>query len=198
MRKLLASILIVLALAVTASAQTAQRPLPQFVESLSDADYATWVQWQNRQAERRSAEKSDALTEPRYDYARRVESQRGTQGRAYTRTQGSTFNGGRTGHSQQRRGATVMLDRRTTSVATARIVRLNNPNYVGPGTLTTYNPWVRLKGGKGTPDWDNIFVPTKEGTRTVSEFMDTLTGPHSAERVFTILISEYFSEAEVK
>jgi hypothetical protein len=83
-------------------------------------------------------------------------------------------------------------------VTTARKIRYNNPDYAGPGPVVTYNPWVRITDGKGTPDWDRIFVPVKEGTMTVSEVMDRLSGPYSQERIFKLFISDYFSEPEVK
>jgi hypothetical protein len=189
MRKLLTAILITLALVATANAQDVKRPVPQFVESLSDADYATWVQWQNRQAERRAEEKSKWPAEPRHDYATQVERRGVMGGMAATRSR-TNFNEGGRAVTRFRGGAA--------SITTSRTVRYVNPNYTGPGPITIYNPWVRVKDGKGTPDWDNIFVPAKEGTMTVSELMDTLKGPLSAEKVFANAVSEYFSESEVK
>lgn len=199
MKKLLASILVVFALVATANAQSAQRPVPQFIESLSDADYATWAQWQNRQSERRSREVSEGLTEPRYNNALRTESSTIGSGGAFTQSQANSIRrGGASSRTARGRSSFTQFRRRTDTVTTARTMRYANPSYTGPGPLTTYNPWVRPKGGKGTPDWDRIFVPVKEGTMTVSEVMDRLSGPYSQEKIFTLFIRDYFSEPEVK
>jgi hypothetical protein len=199
MKKLIASVLMTLALVVTANAQSVQRPVPQFVESLSDADYATWAQWQNRQAERRSKELSAASITPRYNHALRVESSGSSRGSAFTRSRANSARGGTASNHTTRNGsAATQFRRRDESATTAYSIRYNNPDYVGPGPVTIYNPWARTKDGKGTPDWDRIFVPVKEGTMTVSEVMDRLSGPYSQEKIFKLFISDYFSESEVQ
>ncbi len=199
MKKLIAAILMTLALVVTANAQSVQRPVPQFVESLSDADYATWAQWQNRQAERRGKELSAASTTPRYNYAIRVESSTASRGGAFTQSRANSTRGrGMSNRSGRSGSVATQFMSRSDSVTMARTMRYNNLDYVGPGPVTIYNPWVRAKGGKGTPEWDRIFVPVKEGTMTLSEVMDRLSGPHNQEKVFTLFISDYFSEPNVK
>ena len=199
MKKLIASVLITLALVVTADAQSVQRPVPQFVESLSDADYATWAHWQNRQAMRRGKELSAASTTPRYNDAVRVESSTASRGSAFTRSRANSARGGTaSSHTTRSGSAATQFGRRSASVTTARRIRYNNPDYAGPGPVVTYNPWVRATGGKGTPDWDRIFVPVKEGTMTVSEVMDRLSGPYNREKIFKLFISDYFSESEVQ
>ena len=198
MMKLIASILVVFALVATANAQSAMRPVPQFIESLSDADYAIWARWQNRQAERRSKEVSANSATPRYQHGVRLETSQSSSSAASVRSSVRSSRGAGSARGG-RSGLTTMRGQSlTTSVTTATPTRYLNPDYAGPGPLTTYNPWTRVKGGKGTPDWDRIFVPVKEGTMTVSEVMDRLSGPYSQEKVFKLFISDYFSEPEVK
>jgi hypothetical protein len=78
-------------------------------------------------------------------------------------------------------------------VTTERTVRTLNPDYVGPGASVVYNPWARPEGGIGTPKWERIFVPVKEGTMTLQEILDRLNGPIDPEEVFTIFMRDYFS-----
>ena len=65
------SLLIVLAMLIGTTAY-AQEGLPKFVQGLSDAEYATWAAWQNRQAKLRATEESENSDEEPYIYAVRT------------------------------------------------------------------------------------------------------------------------------
>ena len=202
MRKTILAILIILTSTV-ASAQTVERPLPKLIQNLSDEDYTIWAQWQNRQAVRR-AEAEDVKTKwDRYTYANRVVSNsfnRGstsmsTSGTARTNTTTRPGSAGKTrrtgsrsmtrnrqGRTNQANGSTVITDQ----------VRRLNPDYAGPSATLMYNPYVRLEGGLGAPDWATLFIPCKEGTITMLEVLDRLTGPQRPEKVFETMMEGYF------
>ena len=202
MRRTILAILIILTSTV-ASAQTVDRPLPRLIQNLSDEDYAIWAQWQNRQATRR-AEKEGAKTQwDRYTYADRVVSNSFNRGSAAMRSSGtartnSTSRPGNAGQSQRSgsrsmtRNSQASTDQRSGTTIISDQVRRANPNYVGPGATLTYNPYVRSEGGLGAPDWATLFIPCKEGTITMQEVLDRLTGPQRPEKVFETMMEGYF------
>ena len=175
--RIIISFLVIVALAASAYGQGVARPVPKTITALSDADYAIWAQWQNRQTDRRVAEVSANSTIPRHNYADRVTSSGYTRGilippRDYL----PTFRYG------ESRGETM----------TASKVRYPNPDYIGPGVITHYNPWVRPGEGKGTPAWDTIFVPCRVGTITMQEVLDILGGPADPEVICRIMFEGHF------
>jgi hypothetical protein len=206
MRKTILAILIILTSTV-ASAQTVARPLPKLIQNLSDEDYIIWAQWQNRQSVRR-AEVEDARTRwDKYDYANRIVSNSFNYGNVNVQTSGTVRsnsstrpgNAGqtrRTGSRSMTRDSQASTNQRSGTTVISDQVRRLNPNYAGPGGTLTYNPYVRPKGGLGAPDWAILFVPCKEGTITMQEVLDRLTGPQRPEKVFKIMMEGYFDEAE--
>lgn len=209
MKKTIASILGIIILAtigITVEAQTVPRPLPQVIQNLSDEDYAIWAQWQNQQASRRAEEIEDDTGWLRYNYADRVTSSSYSRGSATTRMSGTTNatnnSSSRSGkgwssrsgsRSATRRGsASTNTNRFGGTTVTSHKVRYLNPDYIGSGTVTAYNPWVRFTGGLGAPDWGVIFVPCKKGTVTMQEVLDRLVGPQNPERVFRLMMGDYF------
>lgn len=203
MRKTIVIILAILLTSTIVSAQTVDRPLPKLIQNLSDEDYAIWAQWQNRQATRR-AEKENAETRwDKYDYADRVVSNSFSDGKATVRSSGtarsnSTTRPGNTGQAQRSgsrsmtRNSQANINQRGGTTIVSDQVRVRNPDYVGPGATLTYNPYVRSEGGLGPPDWAALFVPCKEGTITMQEVLDRLTGPQRPEKVFKIMMEGYF------
>jgi hypothetical protein len=203
MRKTIVIILAILLTSTVVNGQTVARPLPKLIQNLSDEDYAIWAEWQNRQATRR-AEVEDTKTKwDRYTYAGRVVSNsfnRGstsmsTSGTARTNTTTRPGSAGKThrtgsrsmtrsrqGRTNQANGSTVITDQ----------VRRLNPDYAGPGATLMYNPYVRPEGGLGGPDWTTLFIPCKEGTITMQEVLDRLTGPQRPEKVFETMMEGYF------
>ena len=211
MRKTIASILWIVILAtvsITVEAQTVTRTLPRVIQNLSDEDYAVWAEWQNRQASRRAKEIEDDTGWLKYNYADRVTSNSYSRGSATMRMYGTTNatsnSSSRSGkgwssrsgsRSATRRGyASTNTNRYGGTTITSHKVRYLNPDYVGSGAVTAYNPFVRSTGGLGTPDWANIFVPCKKGTTTMQEVLDRMVGPRNPERVFKIMMEGYFSE----
>lgn len=185
------------------NAQTVNRPLPKLIQNLSDEDYATWAEWQNRQAARR-AEAEDAETRwGKYDYADRIVSNSFNHGDASVQISGtarsnSTTRPGnvgqtrRTGSRSMTRNSQASTNQYSGTTVISDQVRVRNPDYVGPGATVTYNPYVRYEGGLGGPDWATLFIPCKEGTITMQEVLDRLTGPQRPERVFKIMMEGYF------
>lgn len=204
MRKTILAILIILT-STLASAQTVERPVPKLIQNLSDEDYAIWAQWQNRQATRR-AEVEGAKTQwDRYDYADRIVSNSFNRGSTSVRSSGSARtnstsrpgNAGQTSRSGSRsmtRNSQGQTDQNSGTTIISDQVRRLNPDYAGPGATVTYNPYVRPEGGLGTPDWATLFIPCKEGTITMQEVLDRLTGPQRPEKVFKIMMEGYFGE----
>jgi hypothetical protein len=192
MRKIY-TILIVAFSFMPADAQVA-RPLPKLIQNLSDEDYFIWAQWQNRQAVRRFREIDGRTRWDKYDYASRVVSSNFSRGNATTQTSGTSHSSSRAGsRSTSRSGyANTNINRLGGAIVTSYRIRFRNPDYVSPGPTTAYNPWTRCKGGLGTPDWENLFVPCKEGTITMQEVLDQLIGPQNPEKVFKIMLEGYF------
>jgi hypothetical protein len=202
MRKTILAILIILTSTV-ASGQTVDRPLPKLIQNLSDEDYAIWAQWQNRQAVRR-AEAEDARTQwDRYTYADRVVSNSFSNGSATVRASGTARSNAttrpgsagktqRSGSRSMTRNSQANTNQASGTTVISDQVRVRNPAYVGPGATVTYNPYVRSKGGLGAPDWATLFIPCKEGTITMQEVLDRLTGPQRPEKVFETMMEGYF------
>lgn len=211
MKKTIVSILgivILVAISITAEAQTVVRPLPLLIQNLSDEDYAIWAQWQNQQASRRSEVLAEDTDWTKYNYADRVVSNSFSRSNATMRTSATSNSANnsssrsgpgwsnRSGsRSASRNGsASANVNRFGGTAITSYRVRYLNPDYVGPGPVSAYNPWVRPEGGLGTPDWKNIFVPCKKGTVTMQEALDRLTGPQNPEKVFEILMGDFISD----
>jgi hypothetical protein len=202
MRKTILAIIIILTSTV-ASGQTVERPLPKLIQNLSDEDYAIWAQWQNRQAVRR-AEKEDAKTQwDRYTYADRVVSNSFSNGSATVKASGTARSSAttrpgsagkthRSGSRSMTRNSQANTNQASGTTVISGQVRMRNPDYVGPGATVTYNPYVRPEGGLGTPDWTTLFIPCKEGTITMQEVLDRLTGPQRPEKVFETMMEGYF------
>jgi hypothetical protein len=200
MRKTILTILIILTSTIT-STQTVDRSLPRLIQNLSDEDYTVWAQWQNRQTARRA--EVEGAQQDRYTYADRVVSNSFSNGIASVRVSGnsrsnSTSRPGSAGksHRSGSRNTTRNSQANTNQASGTTVisdqVRVRNPDYVGTGTTMTYNPYVRHTGGLGAPDWATLFVPCKEGTITMQEVLDRLTGPQRPEKVFETMMEGYF------
>lgn len=174
------------------------RPLPKFVQELADDDYQIWVDWQNRQAAARAAEKS--LPDfPELPY-RRVMRETSSSYAAHrtanvTISSATSLKSGRNGGSSRSSGNSHTYGR---GLATAGSVRdigpayYHNPAYTGPGALTVYNPYCRSSEGVGSPDWDNLFIPTQDGTtRTLGEELQK-RGPVDPEALYRELFTPYY------
>lgn len=203
MRNLFITLAIIIGITSTVSGQTVERPLPKLIQSLSDEDYAVWAAWQNRQATRR-AEAEDTKTKwDRYTYAGRVTSNSFSNGSANVRTSGTARtnstsrpgNAGQTNRSGSRsmsRNSQANTNQKGGTTVITDQVRVHNPDYVGPGAVQMYNPYVRPTGGLGSPDWATLFIPCKEGTITMQEVLDRLVGPQRPEKVFETMMEGYF------
>lgn len=203
MRKTIIIILATLLTGTIASAQTVDRPLPRLIQNLSDEDYVIWAQWQNRQSVRR-AETEDARTRwDRYTYADRVVSNSFSNGSASMQVSGNSRNNSttrpgkagnarRSGSRSMTRNSQAYTNQANGTTIISDQVRRLNPEYTGPEATLTYNPYVRPEGGLGTPDWAILFIPCKEGTITMQEVLDRLTGPQRPEKVFKIMMEGYF------
>lgn len=195
-------IVILATISITVEAQTVVRALPQLIQNLSDKDYAIWAQWQNRQAIRRVVEIADDIDWMRYNYADRVISNSFSRGNTTARTSNSsnsvsnssTRGKSRSGsRSTTRNGyANTNFNRFGSTAITSYQTRYLNSDYAGAGVISIYNPLIQPKGGLGTPDWANLFVPCKKGTITMQEVLDRLIGPQNPEKVFKIMLGDYF------
>lgn len=204
MRNLFITLAIVIGMSTgVTNAQMVNRALPKLIQNLSDEDYAMWAEWQNRQASRRAEAESVKTQWDKYDYADRIVSNSFNRGNTSVRTSGSARsnsttrpgNAGQTSRSGSRsmtRSSQGQTNQNSGTTIISDQVRRLNPNYVGPGVTVIYNPYVRYEGGLGAPDWATIFVPCKEGTITMQEVLDRLTGPQRPEKVFKIMMEGYF------
>ena len=191
-------IIIIISIFITSSifaTELLPRPLPQFIQSFSDEDYVIWAQWQNRQTARRLAEIDPYSLVPEYNYADRVTSRSSNWSNTNIAQNSQTYRDTFTRRNDNR-NIMATIDTRNVigTTITAYRVQFHNPNYTGPGTFRSYNPWTRVSGGEGHPDWGILFIPCKEGTITLQELLDSLIGPHNPEKVFTEVMKGYFSE----
>jgi len=190
---------------VTDAAATT-RALPKFVQELSAEDFEIWAKWQNRQAELRA--KHDAF----YNYERPYITVNKTIVSSAGGRSSSTRTGGTTrrdsvsntirGHNTSKRTGSSVTNRNGFSNRTSQswnntIIftyphHYRNPAYVPPGPVTTYNPFVKPEVCSGEPDWDNLFVPCEEGTKTLTEALDECRGPTSPEKLYRKLLEEWF------
>ncbi len=183
------SFLIVLAILVGTTAY-AQEGVPKFVQSLSSEDYAVWAAWQTRQAKLRAAEESKNSPEEPYIYAVRTTSSVNGGVTAALNLLNRTSRGKR--NSTTRSTATNNMAMRRVTVVETTGRRYVNPNYRPPGSVTIHNPYARFTNNVGTPNWDKLFVPCKTGTMTVTEALEAVRGPVSAEWLFSEAMSEWF------
>ncbi|MEN6367751.1 MAG: hypothetical protein ABFC88_13145 [Thermoguttaceae bacterium] len=192
--------------AVTVSEERPGRPLPKFVQKLSPEDYKLWAAWQNRQAElRQTEETNDPMAPRRYASASRLTTVAAGYASSVSQAYSVGGGGGRSGKGCKGGGGgkrdyggnaiTGYSDLRTGSVsATERnTMRYLNPDYA-PKSRLLMNPYVKPNetGTIGEPDWDNIFVPCKEGTMTMTEAMDAQRGPVNPEKLYAKLMAPYF------
>lgn len=161
---------------LTVSNAPALRPLPKFVQSLSDSDFKAWASWQNEQARLRKSENHDYRNLPDNRMSRTIVDSDGPMMR---------------GNYANRRGSFNRMNEGRIVIESGS-VRYFNPDYVGPGPLVQFNPFVKYEGGTGEPDWSNLFVPCENGTMTVTEAINKLRGPMPAEELFTKLMTPYF------
>lgn len=186
---------------ITVTPGPALRPLPKFVQELADDDFQVWADWQNRQAAARIAEKSlPDLPELPW---RRVSRETTTSGATHVSANttissasrlrsGSRGRGGRSGDNSQTYGIGYSA---ADSVRELGSAYYPNPHYTGPGPLTIYNPYCRSAGGIGSPDWDNLFIPTQDGKmRTLGEELQK-RGPVDPEVLYRELFTPYYYQA---
>jgi len=186
---------------ITVTPGPALQPLPKFVQELADDDFQVWTDWQNRQATARAAERGlPDLPELPW---RRVIRETTASGATHvssdivvssaTRLQsgrsGNRGRGGKSGGNSQTYRAGYAA---AGSVRELGPAYYPNPNYTGPGPLTVYNPYCRSAGGIGSPDWDNLFIPTQDGkTRTLGEELQK-RGPVDPEALYRELFTPYY------
>jgi hypothetical protein len=194
------SIIFAIAILVTSVANgQITRSLPQVIQNLSNENYVIWAGWQNRQAARRAEEILADTAWNKFNYVKQLTSNSFSRGSSLTQTgsnsRSATLSGrGWSDSSGSRNGyESTNFNSRDGTVITSRQVRYRNPDYVGAGTVMTYNPWVRLRSGIGSPDWDNLFVPCEDGTLTMQEALNQL-GPRNPEQVFKIFMGGYFGD----
>lgn len=139
----------------------AMRPLPTAVQNLSDEEYAAWAIWQNALTRRRV----DGYYGVRWLTSPASEVTTSLRGSATRSTYGTYGKGRRSGFTVNNYSRCGTINRRD---------YLNyyvNPDYVGPGPATYYNPFVRVEAGLGTPDYENLFIQTDEGPITIADFI---------------------------
>lgn len=179
--------LIFTALILLVTTTTYAQTLPKLIQNLSDENYAIWANWQNRQIVRRA---ETIVSPPQYNYADRIVSDSFSRG--ITQMSGHSRSRSRPGSRFTNRNRDTNFNRRNKTSVTTYQRRYINPDYSGPGSILFYNPYARLEGGLGSPDWSNLFVPCKEGTVTMQEALDHLVGPQNPEKVFKIMMEGYF------
>jgi len=137
-------------------------PLPKFVQTLSDDDFAVWATWQNLQA---SNNKSNSF-EPMHLRGQRTSTSIYVD-RVGNRRGSNTING--------------------LTISEAMPTMYVNPDYTGPGPLTVYNPFCRSVEGDGTPNWSELYVPFDGGVCNMVQAM-RVTGRRDAERLYSELM----------
>jgi len=184
------SLLIVLAMLVGTTA-CAQDALPQFVMALSDADYARWAAWQNRQSKLRAAEEAENSYEEPYVYSSKTAtSVDGGLTAAILRLDKAR----RSKSGSTRRAATTRTQSDWRNIETETWQqRYVNPDYTPPGAVTIHNPYARFaKPVEGrVPNWDKLFVPCPDGTMTVTEALAKFPAPVSPEKFYSLIMSEW-------
>jgi len=182
------------------------RPLPVFVQTLSDEDYALWAGWQNNQAALRAENNAFYSFERPYIETMRTvvktaSGSRSTANASGTTTQNSSSRGySKNGHSRRDNNSTTTRNmssnrsNRAWGTTTAETIpqRYINSAYVPTGAVTVYNPFVKLEKGAGIPDWNNLFVPCEEGTMTLTEALNSCRGPMSTEKLYRTLFEGWF------
>jgi len=182
------------------------RPLPVFVQNLSDEDYARWAGWQNDQALLRAEDDAFYSFERPYIETMRtiVKATSGSHSATKasgTTTQNSSSRGySKNGYSQRNNNSTTTRNmssnrsNRAWGTTTAETIpqRYINSAYVPTGAVTVYNPFVKLEKGVGIPDWNNLFVPCEEGAMTLTEALNSCHGPMSTEKLYRTLFEGWF------
>lgn len=172
-------------LPAVAGAQTAERPLPKFVQKLSPADFKLWAAWQNRQAAARQAEQADdPLAPDPYLHGSRLIA----TSTAHTAGIGTGGNGKR---NNAILGYTDVYATSTQAIE-SRHTRYANPDYT-PTPQIIYNPYVQPseENGLGDPDWNSLFVPCEKGTMTMTEALMKERGPIDPERLYMRLLAPF-------
>jgi hypothetical protein len=141
----------------------AARPLPKYVQNLSDADYAQWARWQNAMAEKASE-----------DFSWRQQPY--LQGIQTVVTMNGASNGNVSSYSERgdrgTYGGSQMYGRTSGSATSLTLpVRVRNPDY-RTKPVRIYNPFCRPKTDTThdtdgariidpytalEPDWDNLY-----------------------------------------
>lgn len=173
---------------VSTSEGPAARPLPQYVQGLSDADYAQWARWQNATAERASESNSRSQS----PYLTGIQ----TTTTMTSRNSGWAQRGNRYGEAQ--------VQGRTSGNARSLTlpVRVRNPGYQTKA-LTVYNPFCRPKANPNLePDWDNLYCIKKSGrfshrvvsVATLADDPDFV--PLPLEALFEFQMTPYFGDTK--
>lgn len=154
------------------------RPLPQVIQNMNDKEYAAWAIWHNLVTSRKATESTGPS---RYLHGKAIDTYGHSRGRtiansnsysnSYSQRSKAT---GSSSQSSSRHGYTSIGNNRNSSSHTRSYqYRYLNPDYTGPGVATYYNPFVRQKGGIGYPDYENIYLPTPKGPRSIADLMLT-------------------------
>lgn len=169
---------VVLGSELTISVGPVMRPVPKFVQSLTDAQYKCWAAWQNRQAEAKRANAQLSMPEKPYT----------TVQRTISTITGVNSGLGRLRHS----GRGGMFD--VTATTEKGPYTYANPQYAPMPGAIILNPFARVRGGVGSPDWGSLFMPFEGEVMTVSEAMDKFGGPVNPEALFAEGMKPYFPE----
>lgn len=145
--------------------------LPKFVQSLTPESYGAWASWQNEQARLHKK----AGWEPQY-----------IQGVGSKTTVNTDLIGNR-----GRWGGDANANFSGLSISESFPTRFVNPDYVGPGPLTVYNPYARFTENTGAVDWAEIYVITKDGVMSMTKAMSKYA-PMPPEELFRQLMTPYF------
>ncbi len=162
---------------LTISVGAVMRPLPKFVQGLTDAQYKYWAEWQNRQAEAKRIRGRSNVPELPYDSVQRTTTTVMGEGTALGRRRGGSVRGG------------AFAAIATTDEGSVDFL---NPRYVPTPGAVIFNPFARVKGGGGSPDWDSLFMPFEGEVMTVSEALDKFSGPVNPEALFAECMKEFF------
>ena len=146
----------------------------EVIQNMSDEDYAAWAVWHNLVTSRKAAE---YVGPSRWLYGTAIDTYNRSSGRTTANSNSYSNSYSRRGkttssRSSSRRGYTSIDSNRNSSshMRSYRHYYLN-PDYVGSGSVTVYNPFVRHEGGVGYPDYENIYLPTSEGPQSMADLM---------------------------